>query len=245
MKRTIGIIQARVGSTRLPNKVIKKLGDKTILEILLNRLAKSKTMNKIVVATTTKEEDSIIERIVLNNGFEIFRGSEEDVLDRYYKTAKNYNANVIVRITSDNPLTDISLIDYQVDYLIKNNYDYVSPKDILLGLESEVFTFEALENAWRNSNEKYQREHVTPYIYENTEIFNVKYVESPKIIKRDDTRLTIDTQEDFELYQKIYEYFKDLIDIDIKDIIKFLDINPDIKKINQKVRQKHYTEAQQ
>ena len=202
-------------------------------------------MNKIVVATTTNEEDNIIKRIVLNNKFEVFRGSEKDVLDRYYDVVRKYNIDVIVRITADNPLTDVGLIDYQADYLIKNNYDYVSSKGIILGLGSEVFTSDALKTAWENAKENYQREHVTPYIYENPKIFKVKYVKPPKTVERSDIRLTIDTQEDFELYQKIYEHFKDLINIDIENVIKFLDKNHEINNINQRVGQKHHREAQQ
>jgi len=240
----IGIIQARTGSTRLRNKVIMKLGNKTILEILLNRLVKSRTMDKIVVATTTKREDDIIENIVLNHGFDVFRGSEKDVLDRYYKAAVKYNADVVVRITADNPLICVNLLDYQVKLLIENNYDYVASKGIILGLGSEVFTFEALEKAWKNANEKYQREHVTPYIYENPEMFKIKYIDPPDFLKRKDIRLTIDTIEDFKLYQELYNRFGDLINIGIKDIIKFLDENPHIKNINMHIKQKNYKEVE-
>jgi len=245
MTNVIGIIQARTGSTRLPNKVIKKLGDKTILEILLNRLAKSKTMNKIVVATTTKKEDDIIEEITLSNGFEIFKGSEKDVLDRYYNAARKFKAEMIVRITADNPLTDIDLIDYQVGFLKGNNYDYVTTKNAILGLGSEVFTFNVLEKAWKNAKENYQREHVTPYIYENPEIFKIKYVDSPDFLKRKDIRLTIDTIEDFKLYQRLYNRFGDLVNADISAVIKFLEENPYIAEFNKDVRQKDYNEVEE
>jgi len=242
--KVVGIIQARTGSTRLRNKVIMRLGDKTILEILLNRLVNSKTLDKIVVATTTKKEDNVIENIALNNGFDVFRGSEKDVLDRYYNAAKKYKADVIVRITADNPLTDVDLLDTQMRLLMKKNYDYISPKKVILGLGCEAFTFDALEKAWKNAKEKYQREHVTPYIYENPEIFNIGYVNTPEFLKRNDIRLTIDTIEDFRLYQEIYNHFGDLINIDIENIIKFLDENPHIKKINILVNQKNYREGE-
>jgi len=244
MTNIVGIVQARVGSTRLPNKVIKKLGNKTILEILLNRLTKSKTINRIVIATTTKKEDDIIEKIALNSGFEVFKGSEKDVLDRYYNAAIEYNADIIVRITADNPLTDVDLIDSQVESLIESSYDYVTAKGIILGLGSEVFTLNTLKKAWENAKEKYQREHVTPYIYENPEMFKLGYVNPPDLLKREDIRLTIDTIEDFKLYQELYNHLGDLENADIQKIIKFLDKNPKIKEINLKVRQKNYKEVE-
>ena len=244
MTNIVGIVQARVGSTRLPNKVIKKLGNKTILEILLNRLTKSKTINRIVIATTTKKEDDIIEKIALNSGFEVFKGSEKDVLDRYYNAAIEYNAGIIVRITADNPLTDVDLIDSQVESLIESSYDYVTAKGIILGLGSEVFTLNTLKKAWENAKEKYQREHVTPYIYENPEMFKLGYVNPPDLLKREDIRLTIDTIEDFKLYQELYNHLGDLENADIQKIIKFLDKNPKIKEINLKVRQKNYKEVE-
>jgi len=244
MTNIVGIVQARVGSTRLPNKVIKKLGNKTIIEILLNRLTKSKTINRIVIATTTKKEDDIIEKIALNSGFEVFKGSEKDVLDRYYNAAIEYNAGIIVRITADNPLTDVDLIDSQVESLIESSYDYVTAKGIILGLGSEVFTLNTLKKAWENAKEKYQREHVTPYIYENPEMFKLGYVNPPDLLKREDIRLTIDTIEDFKLYQELYNHLGDLENADIQKIIKFLDKNPKIKEINLKVRQKNYKEVE-
>jgi len=244
MTNIVGIVQARLGSTRLPNKVIKKLGNKTILEILLNRLTKSKTINRIVIATTTKKEDDIIEKIALNSGFEVFKGSEKDVLDRYYNAAIEYNAGIIVRITADNPLTDVDLIDSQVESLIESSYDYVTAKGIILGLGSEVFTLNTLKKAWENAKEKYQREHVTPYIYENPEMFKLGYVNPPDLLKREDIRLTIDTIEDFKLYQELYNHLGDLENADIQKIIKFLDKNPKIKEINLKVRQKNYKEVE-
>ena len=240
--RVVGIIQARTGSTRLRNKVIMKLGNKTILEILLNRLTASGALDRIVVATTTEKEDDIIENIVLSGGFEVFRGSEEDVLDRYYNAAKKYKADIIVRITADNPLTDIDLLDAQTKTLVSEKYDYISPKDAILGLGCETFKFDALEKAWNNAREQYQREHVTPYIYENPEVFNIGHVNIPDFLKRNDIRLTIDTIEDFKLFQEIYNHFGDLINISIRDIIKFLDEKSHIKKINIFVKQKNYKE---
>jgi len=243
MVKVVGIIQARTGSTRLPNKVVRKLGDKTILEVLLNRLIKSKTMNEVVIATTTKKEDDVIQEIASRNGFKVFRGSEEDVLDRYYKAAKEYCAEVIVRVTADNPLTDVDLIDSQVKCLLLGGYDYVSTKGVILGLGSEVFTFDALEKAWENAREKYQREHVTPYIYEHPNCFKILLLDPPSHLRRSDIRLTIDVTEDCILYEKLFKEFGDLVYVDIKDVISFLDQHPSIKSLNAHVKQKNYWEV--
>lgn len=126
--KIIGIIQARTGSKRLKNKVLLKLGDRCILEILLERLKKSKKLDDIIVATTIKKEDNAIVELCNSLGVNVFRGSEKDVLDRFYNASKFYSGDVIVRITGDNPLTSIELIDKQVEYLLKNNFDYVSTK---------------------------------------------------------------------------------------------------------------------
>lgn len=241
--KVVGIIQARVGSTRLPNKVIRRLGDKTLLDILLGRLLRSESMDQVVVATTTKEGDRAIEGIASNRGFEVFRGSERDVLDRYYNAAKKYEAQIIVRITADNPLTDISLIDSQVRLLIERAYDYVTTKTIL-GLGSEVFTFDALQKAWESAGYEYQREHVTPYIYENPSQFRIGRFDPPPLLDRDDIRLTVDTAEDFELYQRLQERFGDLSGVEMQEILEFLEDNPDVKSINTMVRQKDYREVE-
>jgi Spore coat polysaccharide biosynthesis protein F, CMP-KDO synthetase homolog len=239
MKNIIGIVQARTGSTRLPNKVIKKIGNKTILETLLCRIEKENLLSNLIVATTTKKEDDIIEIISLKSGFDVFRGSEENVLDRFYKTAKEYNADIIIRITADNPLTDSGLMKDIVNYLLNNNCDYVSSKEVILGIGSEVFTFKALENAWLNSKEKFQKEHVTPYIRENNKKFKVAYVDPIEILKRKDIRLTIDTPEDLKLYFELYNSLGDLSFVSINTIINFVDENPEIKRINQHIKQRY------
>ncbi|CAB3290121.1 Spore coat polysaccharide biosynthesis protein spsF [Methanocaldococcus lauensis] len=243
--KVLGIIQARTGSKRLKNKVLMKLGDKCILEILLERLKKSKKLDDIIVATTIKKEDNAIEELCNKLRIKVFRGSEKDVLDRFYKASKLHNGEVIVRITGDNPLTSIELLDKQVDYLLKNKCDYVSTKNIILGLGCEVFTFEALETAWKNAEKKYQREHVTPYIYENPNLFKIFYLDPPEFLKRNDIRLTIDTMEDFKLYLELQKHFPDLINVDINEIIDFLDKNPKIKSINLNVKQKSYKEVEE
>jgi len=241
--KVIGVVQARTGSKRLKNKVLMKLNNKSILNILLERLKKSKKLDDIIVATTIKKEDDAIEKLCNYLDINVFRGSEKDVLDRFYNASKIYNGEIVVRITGDNPLTSIELIDKQVEYLLKNKFEYISTKNIILGLGSEVITYDVLETAWKNAKEKYQREHVTPYIYENPNLFKIFYLEPPKCLKRKDIRLTIDTIEDFKLYLELQKHF-DLVNINIKEIIDFLDKNPQIKNINLDIIQKSYKEVE-
>jgi spore coat polysaccharide biosynthesis protein SpsF len=242
--KTVGIVQVRSGSKRLRNKAVLLLGDRTILGILLERLKASKTMDEIVVATTTKQQDDIIEKIAIEDGCPIFRGSDEDVLDRYYNAAKKFGGKTIVRITADNPLTDVDLADSQVRYLLENECDYVTAPDALLGVGSEVISLRALEDAWMNAVERYQREHVTPYIYENPEKFRVKYVDAPDFLTQSGIRLTIDHREDFELYVALQKRFGDLARVNIRDVVNFLLGSPQIGEMNRGLRQRNYLETE-
>lgn len=241
--RVVGIVQARTGSKRLRNKTVLSLGSRTILGILLERISASKIMDQVVVATTTQQRDDIVERIALECGFQIFRGSEDDVLDRYYNAARTFAAGVIVRITADNPLTDAGLADSQVRHLIENDCDYVTTRNVLLGVGSEAVSFRSLQEAWRSANQRYQREHVTPYIYENADQFKVRYMTPPAFLKQQwGIRLTIDTNQDLELYAALQNYFGDLVPVDIRDVVSFLTRTPEIREINMSVRQKDYRE---
>ena len=238
---TIGIVQARTGSKRLKNKTVTRVGKKMILEILLERLTASETIEEIVVATTTSPADDIIERTVADLKALIFRGSEKDVLDRYYRAAKEHQGKTIVRITSDNPFTDVYLLDAQVRYLRGNSCDYVT-SETLLGLGSEVMSYRALEESWRHATEPYQRENVTPYVYENPGKFKISYLEPPPYAKQEGVRLTIDYPEDLLLYEALEDHFGDLVRVDVSQVIDFLNENPRIRKINDGVRQKNYLE---
>jgi spore coat polysaccharide biosynthesis protein SpsF len=180
----------------------------------------------------------------LNENAHIFRGSAENVLDRYYNAAKENSADCIVRTTADNPLTDVSLADSQVKYFVESNCDYVATKNIILGVGSEVLSFHALQEAWRHSSKRYQKEHVTPYIYENPQKFKVIYLEAKDIFRREKIRLTIDYKEDLELYAALHEHFNGLVDVKLREVVTFLDETPRIRKLNSGMRQKSYLEAE-
>ena len=164
--KTVLVTQARTGSTRLPGKVLKEVNGKTLLQIHLERLSKSSKVSEIIVATTDKEEDLIIYNQAIKWGFSASRGSELDVLDRFYQAVKDQNADWIVRVTSDCPLIDPNLLDQVISFVQEKDVDYGSNgliEHFPDGQDIEVFKFSALEIAWKNAELKSEREHVTPY----------------------------------------------------------------------------------
>jgi len=215
------IIQARMGSTRLPGKVMKKIDDdNTLLRFQISQLNNCKKIDKIIIATTTKSEDDVIYDHSRKLGLEVYRGKSDDVLDRYYNCAKKFKLPIIVRITSDNPLIDPNIINEIISKFMMNSVDYVSNvihRTYPYGTEVEIFTFEALEKAWKESKNKYDREHVTPYIYKNPKIFKIHNVENNTDLS--ELKWTVDTKTDYEKVKKIVSLIKKR-PIEIQDIIK-------------------------
>ena len=236
------IIQARMSSTRLPEKVMIKIDkENTILDCVVNQLQDSKEIKNIVIATTDQKEDDVIVEFLQKRKMKCFRGSEKDVLDRYYQCAKKFNFSKIIRITSDNPLIDYEIADMVVKHFKSNNYDYITtdlPLDTFhrtypLGYAVEVFTFSALENAWKNAKLTSEREHVTPYFYKNNEIFKQTSIENSEDLSR--FNCTVNTKYDLELIQKIYSNIKKR-PILLSDVIKLFKANPALIKINTHVK---------
>lgn len=241
--KVAAIIQARMGSTRLSGKVMKKIKGKTVLEHVIERVSQSSTINEIIIATTIHERDDIIAEEAIKLGIKIYRGSEEDVLSRYYYAAKEYSIDVITRITSDCPLIDPFVMDDIVRIYLNNDYDIVTNASSSLsqrtyprGLDVETFSFACLEKAFKNANKQYQREHVTPFIYEYSE----KTFYHKNKIDYSIHRWTLDTTEDFELIFTIYDrlyngkhdfYFMDIINL-FNDEPKLFDINGHIEQKN-------------
>lgn len=242
IKKVVSIIQARTGSSRLPKKIMRILCGKTILAHDIERIKQSKNINEIIIATTINEEDDIIVKEAQFNGVKVYRGSEEDVLDRYYNAALENNADVIVRITSDCPLIDPYITEEIISFYLNNDYDLVtnsgddlSKRTYPRGLDVEVFSFEILEKAHLNADKYYQREHVTPYIYENSK--NIYYYKNNTNYSKH--RWTIDTEEDFELIEAIYEeLYNGKHDFYFKDILNLFDRKPQLFDINKHVEQK-------
>lgn len=242
MLKIATIIQARMGSSRLPGKVMLKICKKTVLEHVINRVEKSKLVDEIIIATTKKESDEIIVKEATRCGVKYFKGSEEDVLSRYYFAAKENDVDIIIRITSDCPLIDSHIIDEVIDFYLKNDYDIVTNagNDLIQrtyprGLDVEIFSLKALENAHSNAKEKYQREHVTPYIYENSE--KIYYYKNEEDYSKH--RWTLDTKEDFELINIIYNnLYNGDHEFYFHDILNFINNNLELIKINENIEQK-------
>ena len=205
--KTILITQARTGSTRLPGKVLKQINGKSLLEIHLERLKKCSKISEIIVATTINEEDAIIYDKALEWGFSSFTGSETDVLDRFYQSVKDKNPDWIVRVTSDCPLIDPELVDEIVTFVQENNCDYGSNgliENYPDGQDVEVFKFSAMKIAWKNALLKSEREHVTPYIRNNSDFNNgnlFKAMNFPSDSDFSKIRMTVDEQRDFDLME--------------------------------------------
>lgn len=243
MTKVVAIIQARTGSTRLPGKVLKEIVGKPMLWHIIHRVEAAKLIDKIVVATTAKDKDKKIIEIAKELGIESFAGSEENVLDRFYQVARKYKAEVIVRITADDPLKDPLIIDKIVKTFLKNkdNVDYVSntvKPTYPEGLDVEVFSFDALERAWRESASKFDREHVTSYIWRNPEKFRIINV----VNENGDfshLRWTVDTQEDLdfvkEIFRRLYEEEKIFL---MDEVLNLLERYPQISKINEKIKRR-------
>jgi spore coat polysaccharide biosynthesis protein SpsF (cytidylyltransferase family) len=207
--KTVLITQARTGSTRLAGKVLMEVNQTPLLKIHLDRLKKSKNVDKIIVATTDNAEDNIIEKLAKEWGYEVFRGSENDVLDRFYQAVKNINPLWVVRVTSDCPLIDPMLVDKVIEFTQSSNKDYgsnVIDETFPDGQDVEVFKYAALEAAWNSSRNESEREHVTPYIRNNSNFKGENLFSSISYKNNIDyskIRITVDESRDFELINKV------------------------------------------
>ena len=203
--KTILITQARTGSTRLPGKILKVVQEKSLLEIHLERLKKCNNVSEIIVATTTNFEDEVIYNKSIELGVNSSRGSESDVLDRFYKSVEDKNPDWVVRVTSDCPLIDPKLVDDVIAFTIKNNKDYVTNtlvENFPDGQDIEVFKYSALKKAWKNAVLNSEREHVTPYIKKNSDFNGGNLFTSLNYNCQSDfskIRMTVDEIRDFEL----------------------------------------------
>lgn len=231
-------------STRLPGKVLKEVMGKPLLEYLIERLRRVKQLSNIVIATTVNDTDQQIVELCDKLGVDCFRGSEEDVLSRYYYAALHYNADHIVRITSDCPIIDPDMIDEVISYYFEQKSDYTSnglERSFPRGMDTEVFSFKALEEVHQEATESFEREHVTPFLYNNkdrfkTHNFSYKYDCSYH-------RWTVDTQEDFILIQKIIEaLYNQKPDFTLEDCLALFEQNREWMNINAHVEQKKLSE---
>lgn len=231
----ICIIQARMGSTRLPGKSLMDLNGRPSLDWVYKRVCQSKLIDKVIVATSEDSIDDEIEKFCIDNKIHCFRGDNLDVLDRYYKCASHYKASVVVRVTGDCPLIDPEVIDKAISKYLDASSDVVYVSNVTErtypdGLDVEVFSYESLKEAWTNARLDSEREHVTPYIRNNFNNITILNDENYSSI-----RLTLDYEED---YTKLDLMLKNISPngemFGLKDIVKFLNENPEIDLINKK-----------
>jgi len=239
--RVVAIVQARMGSTRLPGKVMKDILGKPVLIRDVNRIQRAKRIDEVVIATTIRPEDDTIASLCEEEGWRCFRGSENDLLDRYYRAAQAFDADVIVRITSDCPMIDPGVVDKVIGMFLdlKEKVDYASnilpPRTFPRGLDIEVMTFEALERAWREDKDPALREHVTPYLYRNPKKFRLRRVANEVDLSHH--RWTLDTPEDLAFIRAVYGHFGH-DHFTWTDALRYLDQHPEIVEINSDIEQK-------
>jgi spore coat polysaccharide biosynthesis protein SpsF len=230
------IIQARMCSTRLKGKVLHKINsEETILSFLLKQITNCKSLKTVVVATTELDEDDVIVDFLKSYDVEIFRGNSENVLDRFYHCAKKFKFSTIVRLTADNPLIDPQIVNDSIQKYSNSDCDYLTnsiDRTFPNGTEVEIFSFNALETAWKFAKKKSEREHVTPYFYNNPNKFKIHHFKQ----KQDQSkfRYSIDRKEDYLLVLKILSKINTR-PIKTSDIIELLTNYPEIKKLNSHI----------
>jgi spore coat polysaccharide biosynthesis protein SpsF len=240
------IIQARMGSTRLPGKVLMDFGGQSALSRVVRRLRRARLLQQIVVATSVAAADDAIAAECARLRVPCFRGSEEDVLDRYYQSARAWPSDAVVRITADCPLIDPEVVDQTIKAFLENYADYASnsiPETYPLGISAEVFTDDALEQAWRETRKDYEREHVTPFFYEHPDRFRIWSISAPENYSK--YRLTLDTADDLQLIRAVYASFDNRDMMSWQEVVGLLERHPELAALNSHVVQKsvHETSA--
>ena len=210
-----------------------------MLSHLIHRVRQASGIHDIVVATSTNIKDDPLQEFCEKEGMSCFRGSEDDVLGRFFVAAVEYQPDIIIRICGDNPLISIELLDSITCEFQRGEYDFVSGSGFPLGCSSEGFTLSAFDRILKNARKDYHREHIVTYVVENPKKFRIKYINAPPGLNRPDYRLTVDTEEDMDLVREIYGilYKKGGI-IPLEDVINLLDDNPELLSINEMVVQK-------
>ena len=237
--RTVAIVQARMGSTRLPGKVLKDVAGETMLGRVVRRLRGAKQIDEVLIATTDSPTDDAIVAECQRYSIAVFRGDQDDVLDRYFEAAKFTGAEVVVRVTSDCPLIDPEITERTIRAFMDHSPDYASNTIVRTfprGLDTEVVSMAALTRAWQEARRPYEREHVTPYILEHPE----EFVLLPVVGDQDYSahRWTVDMPEDFEFVRAIYNRLKGEGEFSWRDVLDVLDREPELLELNRGVVQK-------
>lgn len=241
--RTVAIVQARMGSTRLPGKVLLDIGGQPMLTRVLRRLSRA-TLDEIVVATVAEDASEPIIDLCQKLGVGTYTGSELDVLDRYYQAARKNGADRIVRIMSDCPVIDPDVVNETIATFTTSNVDYASntvTRTYPRGLDTEIMSFSTLERAWQEANQNYERVHVTPYIYEHPTSFRIREILHPS--DQSHYRWTVDTPEDLRLLRKIYAHFGNSDIFSWHDIVLLMKQQPHLYSVNAAIKHKHLQEG--
>jgi spore coat polysaccharide biosynthesis protein SpsF len=240
----VAVVQARMGSTRLPGKVLKELGGESVLARVVERLRRSRSISEVVIATSLSPDDEAVVREAERLRVAIFRGSESDVLDRYFQAARAFHVEAVVRITSDCPLIDAEVTENTVRAFLNEQPDYASnalARTYPRGLDTEVMSVDALTRAWRTAKQPYEREHVTPFMYEHPELFKVLSVTNDADFSSH--RWTLDTAEDLEFVRAVYERFGNRSNFTWRDVLDLVEREPALSQLNCSVQQKVLREA--
>ena len=233
--KIVAIIQARMGSTRLPGKVLMNLAGKPVLQHVVNRIENCKTVQQVVVATSIDQSDNPIENWCVTNGIDCYRGSLHDVLDRYYQAAKQHRADAIVRITADCPAIDPTIVDEVVEAFVRGGYDFYGlTGEFPDGLDCTVFAFSAIEQAWKDAKLPSEREHVGPYIEKHPELFKSGGLK--KFVGLAHHRWTLDEPRDLMLLEAIFgRLYQDGHHFLAKDVLELIEKEPELLNINSNI----------
>lgn len=239
----VAIIQARMSSSRLPGKVMLDIAGKPMLSWVVERVRRSKRIQMVGVATTTDPSDDALAQYCQTQGYTCYRGNLFDVLDRYYQAALKFQADVVVRITADCPLIDAEVVDQTINELLANGADFSAnrlpppwKRTFPIGLDTEVCTFAALERAWKEAREPFEREHVMPYLYDQEGRFNVRVVNHDPDYGA--MRWTVDTPQDIQLVREIYKRFDGREYFGWEEVLRLFEQEPELAGINADVRHK-------
>ena len=241
-QKVVAIIQARLTSSRLPKKILKDLNGKPLLFQVVKRLSLAEEIDDIVLAIPDSPSNDELELFVKQRNWNVFRGSEDDVLSRYYHAAIRFQADIVVRITSDCPLVDPVIIDQTIRRHARDGNDYTAvgvEGGFPRGLDVEVFNFNTLAISYDKAVERSEREHVTLFIYQNPKLFRICFVEAIGVLRRPDIRLTVDTEEDLLLVREIYSYLDNCGDhFSTEDVLATIENSPYLQSINRHIIQK-------
>ena len=246
--RVVAIIQARMSSSRLPGKVLKDIGGKTMLERVIERAQMARRVNAVTVATTVDPSDDALAAFCEQKGIACLRGSLQDVLDRYYQAAKQFQADVIVRLTADCPLLDPGLVDETIRAFFDQQADFAAnrlpppfKRTYPIGLDVEVASFGALEQAWKEAGQLYEREHVMPYLYDQEGRFKVVRIDHSRDLGH--YRWTVDTPQDLELIRVVVKRLAEKPDFTWLDVLALFEADPALGQINADVHHKSFLDV--